>query len=72
MVARVEDPLDVRFSHHMLLSELEVAGALVYGLLCPKRRTISITPAQDILRIDGGEYPRDRKLPYLIFDGGKP
>jgi hypothetical protein len=59
---RIEEPLDVRFHHHIILSKLELEGELVYGLLCPKMRTISLTTAQKVLLIDGCEYPRDRKL----------
>lgn len=72
MGARVEAPLAVRFHHHRIWATWEFAGELVSGLLGPKMRTISIPTAQTVLRIAGCAYPRDRKVPERICDGGPP
>jgi hypothetical protein len=69
---RIEAPLDVCFYHRIVVSKLELEGELVHCILCPTVRTIPIATAQEILCVDGGQYPRDRKLESLIFDSGNP
>ena len=68
----VEEALDIRFHHEVVAAELELDRHLVDGIKRTFVRTIPIATAQEILLVDGFEYPRDRKLQQFVFDYGIP
>src|SRR5262245_4595772 len=68
----VKEPLDVGFNHEVVLSELELDRQLIDSGQCSLVRSIPIATSQEILLVDGFQYPRDRQLQQLIFDHWNP
>src|SRR5205809_7259728 len=60
MIQMIEEPLDVGFNHEVVLSELELDRQFIDRVECTFIRPVSITTAQEILLVDGFQYPRDR------------
>src|SRR6266699_2795910 len=68
----VEKPLDVGFNHEVIPPKLEFDRQFIDRVESSFVRPVSITTSQEILLVDGFQYPRDRQLQQLIFDHRNP
>ena len=72
LIEIIEKPLDVGFNHEVVPSKLELDRQFVDRIERSLVRAIPITTSQEILLVDGFQYPRDRQLQQLIFDHRNP
>jgi hypothetical protein len=70
MLDGVEEPLDVRFDPKVVPPELTRNGQPIHGVQRSHVRPVPIATPQDILRVDGLQYPRAGELQPLSLDGG--
>src|SRR2546427_8647834 len=67
LIEIVEKPLDIGFDHEMVIPELELDRQFVDCVQSPLVRPVSRATTQEILLVDGFQYPCDRQLQQLVL-----
>src|SRR5207249_8572792 len=68
----VEESLNIRFHHEVVLTELKLHGQLIHRVQSAPVRPVPIATTQKILLVDGFQYPRDRQLQQLVLHHRNP